>query len=163
MKLVKVLEAGEEVIIDFLAPFSIMEVGSKGEKSNHAYSAVTVTAFTEVAHLKAGDLSSMIRSYPTLGLALSQHLWSRLLRTYEFLASKKLSVQERLLFCLGRIAPEKFRFTHRELAQFIQTTPETMSRKLRELQEEGVIRVEKEEIRVLKEDALKGYLFNDHG
>lgn len=48
--------------------------------------------------------------------------------------------------------------SHRELAQFAQTTPETLSRTLRALQNKGIIQVEKKGIRVLQEGALREYL-----
>lgn len=72
-----------------------------------------------------------------------------------------LAILARVLFLLtGRCENGLFAIplSYRELAEFAQTTPETLSRTLRDLQNKGIIKVEKNGLRVMQAEALKEFL-----
>lgn len=169
VKLTRVVERGEETIVDILAPCAIIGGANVLREGNvKVTSAVTVEEVTEVAFLKKEDLPLIFRAYPELGVGFSRHLSTRLREAYKLIADMTLTVEERVLALLARIAVlltgqcEKglveIPFSYRELAQFAQVTPETLSRTLRGLQDKGIISVEKKGLRVIKDEALKKYV-----
>jgi CRP/FNR family transcriptional regulator len=159
---------GGEVILDLLGPCSLIGGVNPQKQRNASYwSAETVTEVTEVAYLKADDLFLLFQPYPELGIGLSRYLSARLRAAYGMIADMKLPVEDRLLALLARImmllhekcenGPAALPLTHRELAQFAQMTPETLSRALHALRGKGIINVEKRGIQILQAEALRKY------
>ena len=169
VKLTRVTEQGDEAILDLLAPCSIIGgVDALTETRLRISSSVTVTDLTEIAFLKKEDLFPLFQAFPGLGVSFSRHISARLRKAYNLIADMSLAVEERLLALLARIIVLltgkcengliEIPFSHRELAQFAQITPETLSRALRTLQDKGIISIEKKGLRVLQEEALKKYV-----
>jgi CRP-like cAMP-binding protein len=169
VKLTRVSERGEETIVDLLAPCSIIGGATVLKEGNvKVTSAVAVEELTEVAFLKKEDLPLVFEAYPELGLGFSRHLSKKLREAYRLIATLTLTVEERLLAVLARIVVlltgkvEKglveIPISYRELAQFAQVTPETLSRTMRGLQDRGIISVDKKGLRVIKDEALKKYI-----
>jgi len=166
--LTRVLEKGQEVIIDILDSGSIIAECSMGSDPVHVVSAVSITKSVDVAFLREDKFLSLSSSYPVIGTQVARHLAQKLRRAYRTLAMMKLSVKERVLGLLARMlwrlkkrdpkAILTLPLSSREFAQFVQTTPETLSRTLRSLEREGVIRSGKEGLRVIKEEALYRYI-----
>lgn len=172
VKLIKVLKNGEQIILDVLEPFSFINLIPEREGSRHACTAVTVTESAQVAYIKEVRFNTLLRQYPALGFAIARYFSAKLRTIGRLLACMKLPVRERLLaYLAGKMAvdqPERNRcvmhlhVTQRELAEIIQTTPESLSRSIRTLREEGILRISKGAIEVLKPDMLKEFL-NDQG
>lgn len=168
VKLTKLQKRGDEVILDILIPCSVIGEIPNGGRSTHVYSAISCEESVEVAYLAKEDLESLFHAYPALALSLSRHLSKRLSQAYRSLGNIRLSVRERVISVLARVFRRLGRkgtrgvvaipLSYRELAQLVQTTPETLSRVLRSLQEEGLVRTEKKGLRILKEDLLDKYL-----
>lgn len=169
IKLARVTDQGEETIVDIVSPCSVIGgINVVGENSLRIASAITVTELTEVAHLKREDLVRVLQAYPTLGIGLSRHLSARLGVAYRLIADMKLPVEDRVLALIARIMIlligkcenifVEIPFSHRELAQFAQITPETLSRTLHTLQDKGIIGVEKKGLRVLQAEELRKYV-----
>lgn len=168
VKLISSTEDGGETILDIITPCSIIGEICRRGGATHSYSAVTLEGSTEVAYLKIEDLAVIIQSDWSLGLSLAQHLCVRLRAAYRTVGAMQLPVEERLLTLLARVmflregrhpkGQSRLPFTFRELAQFAQITPETLSRALRSLHDKGIISVEKKELRILKEETLQKYL-----
>src|SRR3990170_1523608 len=166
VKLTRVMEYGEEAIVDMLAPCSIIggaNVLKEGKVK--VTSAVTVGELTEVAYLKKADIPLLLQDHPKIGIGLSGHMSKRLRGAYKLVADMKLPVEDRVLALIARIAVLltgkceniviEIPLSHRELAQFAQITPETLSRTLRTLQDKGIIGVEKKGLRVLQVEELR--------
>jgi CRP/FNR family transcriptional regulator len=163
------MEHGEEAIVDMLAPCSIIGGANVLKEGNmKASSAVTVGELTEIAFLKKEDLPRIFQAHPELGIGFSRHISTKLREAYKLIADMRLSVEERLLVLLARIMVLltgkcengliEIPFSHRELAQFAQITPETLSRALHVLQDKGIISVEKKGLRVLQVEELRKYV-----
>ncbi len=166
VKLSAVTEEGDEVVLDVLAPCSVIGTLPMKGGETHRYTAATVKAMTEVSSLKAEDLLMLISSHPSLGVALAGQLSTRLNQAYRTIVDMKLPVGERLLSVLARLTllvdrqfqktPTKIPLSCREVAQLAHTTPETLSRALQSLKK-GNIRVEKG-LWVLKKEVLEKYV-----
>jgi len=169
VKLTRVTEQGEEAILDLLSPCSIIGGGdAHSEKKTRFSSSVTVTELSEVAYLKKADIPLLLQDHPKIGIGLSGHMSKRLRGAYKLVADMKLPVEDRVLALIARIAVLltgkceniviEIPLSHRELAQFAQITPETLSRTLRTLQDKGIISVEKKGLRVLQAEELRKYV-----
>jgi len=153
VKLIRLLPSGEEVIMEVLVPFSTLSGCPDDKNSTHTYSALTISKSAEIAYITTQKLLSVINSCPGLGLAFSHHQGGRLAKAYELLSSMKMRVRERMLLVLGHVLPyyeeetqpgwPRIALSQTELAQLVQSTPETVSRILHQLREEEVIRLGK--------------------
>ncbi len=168
VKVVKSLPDGRDVILEVLSAFSILNVPPARKISQHPFSAVTLSDVTELASIKKEVLFNLLNSYPTLGDNLCGHVSRRFVIAFNMLGSMELGVKPRLLtilsFFRGAWKPENSaRFvtiplTQGELAQLVQTTPETISRTLRELKEEQLVRIGPKGELAVAEAALRDYL-----
>ena len=167
VKLVRCTERGKEVIVDCAAPCSLIGgMSMLGDEQARIVSAVTVTERTEVAVLGASKLLALLRSHPDLGMGFYRHMSDKVREGYKWIAGQSLPARERVLFLLARVITKlepregmwELPCSLQELAQFAQITPETMSRVMRELENEGVIRKTKNHLWILKEKAVEPYL-----
>jgi len=170
VKLTRLTEQGEEAILDLMAPCSVIGgADALTETPLRISSSVTVTDLTEIAFLKKEDLFLIFQAYPRLGIGFSRHISARLRKAYKLVADMRLPVEDRLLSLIARIIVLltgkcengliEIPISYRELAQFAQITPETLSRTLRILRDKGFISVEKKGLRVLQEEVLRKYLW----
>lgn len=168
VKLTSVTEAGKETVLDIIAPCSVVGEIYRMGGATHSYSAITLEDLTTLALLKIEDLPLILRSDPSAGLTLAQHLCVRLRIAYGTISWLQLPLDKRMLKLLARLmllregrhqkGLIKIPFALRELAQLMQTTPETLSRTLRSLEGKGIIRKEKKGLRVLQEEMLRKYV-----
>lgn len=169
VKLTRLTEQGEEAIIDLLSPCSIIGgLNAHGERRIRFSSSVTVSEVSEVACLKEEDIPLLFEAYPGIGIGLSRNMSERLRAAQKLIADMRLPVEDRVLALIARIMilligkceniVVEIPFSYRELAQFAQTTPETLSRTLRSLEGKGIIRKEKKGLRVLQEEMLRKYV-----
>ena len=168
VKMSRVTEDGEEVILSLLGPCSLVGGINSQTRNNASYwSAETMTDVTEIAYLNSEDLSRAFHAYPELGFGFSRYMSRRLRSAYRMIGNMRLPVEQRLLAVLARIMEllygkcenrlVEFPFSYRVLAQFAQVTPETLSRTLHALQKKGIVDVEKRGIRILQAEALRKY------
>lgn len=169
VKLTRMTERGEEVILDLLSPCSIIGgLNAHGEGRIQFSSSVTVSEVSEVACLKKEDIPLLFEAYPGIGIGLSRHMSERLRAAQKLIADMRLPVEDRVLSLIARLMISlkgkcenvliEIPFSHREIAQFAQITPETLSRTLRTLQDKGIISVEKKGLRVLQAEELRKYV-----
>ena len=168
VKVVKNLPNGRDVILEVVSAFSIVNVPPASNTSQHPFSAVTLSNVTELASIKKGDLFDLLKSYPTLGDNLCWHVSRRFVIAFNMLSSMQLGVKQRIFTILSffsgawkaenRARYVKIPLTQGELAQLVQTTPETISRTLRRLREEQIVRVGPKGELTVAEGALKDYL-----
>jgi CRP/FNR family transcriptional regulator len=168
VKVVKNLPDGRDVILEVLSAFSIVNVPPASKTSQHPFSAVTLSDVTELASIKKEDLFNLLHSYPTLENNLCGHVSRRFVIAFNMLGSIQLGVKHRILTILSLFRsawkPEngaryvKIPLTQGELAQLIQTTPETISRTLRQLRKEKLVRIGPKGELTVAEAALRDYL-----
>lgn len=168
VKLIRLLPGGEEVILEVLGPFSLLRGCLDHKNPAHAYSALTVSDSVEIACITTQKLLSLVKSYPGLGAEFLNHLAGRLDEAYGLLSAMKIRVRKRIILVLAHLRryPEKepqagwskIPISQTELAQFVQSTPETISRILRQLREEEVVRLDKRGKIFVAEEKLRHML-----
>ena len=168
VKVVKNLPNGRDVILEVLSAFSIVNLSPASKTSQHPFSAATLSDVTELASIKKEALVNLLNSYPTLGDNLYGHISRRFVTAFNMLGSMQLGVKQRTLTILSFFrgawgAEDRARYvniplTQGELAQLVQTTPETISRTLRRLREAQLVRVGPKGELSVAQAALRDYL-----
>lgn len=149
VKLVAALKNGQEVILDLLSPPSEISGTPVKTKMAHGYSAVVISESARIAYAEQGVVENWIRLDPVLGIALFHNYGRTLQRSYTSISHRIYDVRTRFLLLLSRHM-SAFEMIHGgelvaihlsrdELAQLVQTTPETISRLLHCLRDEGLV------------------------
>lgn len=143
VKATRTLADGSEVIVDIQNAFSIMEWSSVYLRTPRFLSRFTVSSVADIAYMRQDAFREMLARYPSLlGHTLSQQAESVLV-LYKLVTCMKLAVRDRLLALLGLsifVQDQEFvsiPLSNIELAQFAQTTPETVSRVFNQLHAQG--------------------------
>lgn len=161
LKVYQLSASGKEQLLRIVEPG-----GYEGE--NQLFGAANTASFgealvpSEVCVLRQTDFTKLLEEYPKIALKLLKINAEKSLRTEQqtqFLAMEK--VEERLaayLLDLSLVAnsgtitlPMKMK----ELAAFLGTTPETLSRKFKLLEAQGLIVRDKKQLTILDQDALE--------
>ena len=151
VKLTKWLSEHEETIVDVITPCTVVstlaDIGGI-----HSLSAVTAEGNVEVAFLRARSPDALASTLSGVQTSIFKAVSELLDRSRIQLAQCSLPVSKRLLSALLRLhrqfaaGPEaSFRlpFSFAELAQFVHTTPETVSRTFRKFRREGLISIDR--------------------
>ena len=147
VKLTRLLMTGDEIILDVLAAPCGLGKCDELQRSVHFPSVVALTESVELAYIETDILLDLLKDYPSAMQRLLIHFREQTEKVYKLLASMKLKVRERLLsvialnffLAIKGDAPATVPLSNVEIAQLIQTTPETVSRILRQLQAEGLV------------------------
>lgn len=168
VKICRLLENGEEIILDVLAAPAELGKGELFQKGLPAYSVVTISESVELRFLRAETLLEILKDYPAAMQKFFFHLRDKTEKIYEVLACMKLRVRDRLLRLLalhyradveGNV-PVTVPLSNTDLAQLAQTTPETISRTLQQLRAEGVIIKRENGLLAVKPSVLRDVLEN---
>lgn len=165
VKLSKVGHMGEELIIRVLGPGSLFGYRAVLAGETYAASAETI-APTSLCLLSRESFLDLIRRSPGASFDLLQHLAKELrISEEQMLAIAQQNVRQRTIRLLcsflyasggppleGSAIP--IPLMRSEMAQVIGTTPETLSRTLRQLADEKVIRLTRSEVFVEHAKAL---------
>lgn len=167
VRLFHLLESGKEQLIrilkpgDFIGEWSLFSQDRQYE--DYAYALVD----TKVCQLYADDFKEVLLSYPAVSLKILEEM-SRRLQASEKMTSRVAneSVGTRLVnYLLGQL-PGQASETHlinlelsrKELAAFLGTTPETISRKFKELETLNIIKsLSPRKIKIINFDGLLQY------
>ena len=163
IKLFRRLVQGEEVVVGTRGPGDL--VGLRGVLAGMPYANTAMTLGTAVVCAIPGEtFVDLVRGNPTLGFRILTRLarQSRLLE--EQLVERNHSrVAKRTARFLARHlreaapkagAPAVIPMSREEMAQFIGTTPETLSRTLHALTDDGILAMDRREIHILDLPAL---------
>lgn len=132
-----------------------------GQRPDHAVEAAEDASLCAFAH---ADLSRLVARHPAIGLGMLRSLSERLADAERRLALAAVDVPGRLASHLldlpGEATPDGWRVTlpwpKKDLASWLATTPESLSRALARLGRDGLVRVDGDEITLLDPDGLEG-------
>jgi len=161
VKLTHASAAGEEVILDVLSAPAVLSIQSHLGSGVQRFSAVSIAPLVRVAHIKIQTLLDVTKDYSKAMEQLVLHLKQQTEKAYQTIACMTLPVRERLLAMLGLnfllqgtpwiTVP----LSSLELAQWVQTAPETMSRTLQQLRAEGIVAADSREGLNFKTSAIQ--------
>jgi len=161
LKVYQLSASGKEQLLRIVEPG-----GYEGE--NQLFGAANTASFgealvpSEVCVLRQTDFNKLLEEYPKIALKLLKINAEKSLRTEQqtqFLAMEK--VEERLaayLLDLSLVANSEtitLPMKMKELAAFLGTTPETLSRKFKLLEAQDLIVRDKKQITILDQDGLE--------
>lgn len=167
VRLFHLLESGKEQLIrilkpgDFIGEWSLFSQDRQYE--DYAYALVD----TKVCQLYADDFKEVLLSYPAVSLKILEEM-SRRLQASEKMTSRVAneSVGTRLVnYLLGQLPGQasdahliNLELSRKELAAFLGTTPETISRKFKELETLNIIKsLSPRKIKIINFDGLLQY------
>lgn len=145
---------------DFIGELSIF----LDEKNNAYAEAITPV---EVCMIKKEDISKLMEIYPKIGLKIIGELTQRLKKSEKqasWIATEQ--VEKRILLYMLELydsneplKPIELPMSKKDLASFLGTTPETLSRKLAYLEDLGMIhQLSNKQIKIVKMDLLLEFL-----
>lgn len=161
IKIYRLSETGKELLIRILEPGDFTgELALFKETTHEAYAEAMVD--TEVCMINRIDLQEFLMKYPSISLKILSEFSNRLeiseKQTTRFATEK---VETRIALYLAECVEEENRLefilpmSKKDLASYLGTTPETVSRKLTEIEEQGIIKQkQKRIIEVLDLDSL---------
>ena len=161
IKIYRLSETGKEQILRVLSPGDFTgELALFKESTHEAYAEALMD--TKVCMIKRTDLQQFLLTYPTIALKILTEFSHRLdeseTQTTRFATEK---VETRLALFLAECAEDEdnpefvLPMSKKDLASYLGTTPETISRKLTEFEEQGLIEQKpKRTIKILDLDEL---------
>lgn len=162
IKIYRLSESGKEQLVRILRPGDFTgELALFSETIHEAYAEAMED--TWVCTIKRSDLQELLLKYPSISIKLLNEFSYRLeqseKQTTRFATEK---VETRIALFLSEIAMDndtllfKLPMSRKDLASYLGTTPETISRKLLEIEEAGlIIQRPKREIEILDLEGLK--------
>ncbi|AYW46805.1 Crp/Fnr family transcriptional regulator [Tetragenococcus koreensis] len=161
LKVYQLFPSGKEQLLRVVEPGGYEgENALFGVKNNNLFSESLQK--TEVCVLKQSDFQKLLKDYPQLSLKLltiNAEKNAKVEEQTQFLTMER--IEERLatyLLDLAKAAESsqvKIPMKMKELAGFLGTTPETLSRKLKTLEEAQLIKREKQTIQILDAERLE--------
>jgi len=162
LRIYRLSESGKEQLVRMLKPGEFTgELALFNETVHEHYAEAMVK--TTVCQIKRSDLQDLLMSYPSISLKVLQALSSRIDETEQQATRFSTeSTEQRLASYLVDLLPPgketdvvELPMNQKNLASYIGTTPETVSRKLKELEDMNYIkRLSSKKIRILDEIRL---------
>lgn len=161
IKIYRLSETGKEQMLRVLSPGDFTgELALFKESTHEAYAEALMD--TKICMIKRQDLQQFLLTYPTIALKILTEFSHRLdeseTQTTRFATEK---VETRLALFLAECAEDEdnpefvLPMSKKDLASYLGTTPETISRKLTEFEEQGLIEQKpKRTIKILDLDEL---------
>ncbi|WP_409972585.1 Crp/Fnr family transcriptional regulator [Bacillus sp. Bva_UNVM-123] len=162
VKIYRLAESGKEQLIRIMEPGDFMGELSLFSLTTFDHYAETMES-TEICFMRQKDLQAFLLKWPSISIKLLDE-FSKRLRTIEQLVSSLTSedVEKRIASYLVNIAEHENKLSltlplsKKDLASFLGTTPESVSRKLADFEERGLlIQKRQKEIELLNLEALK--------
>lgn len=160
VRIYRLTESGKEQLVRFLGPGDFTGEMALFRSSLHD-SFAEATRDTAVCVITKDDLQPLLATYPAISLKILAEFSNRLEqseRQTTLVATEK--VENRLAMFLVELLEEgsnvaTLPMTKKDLASFLGTTPETISRKLGSLEDRGLIKqISNKEIAIMDVDEL---------
>ena len=157
VKFTRVLQAGHEVILDVRKAPAALGKAQTLKQPVHFQSIVTITKSVSIGRVETKLLLDLLRDYPVLLQNALNQLAGRLEILYKMLACMKLRVRDRLLCMIALTLSSSGEddvivpLSNIELAQLAQTTPETISRTIRQLHAESKLDIGRGTLKIKKQ------------
>ncbi|MFL2106418.1 Crp/Fnr family transcriptional regulator [Desemzia sp. FAM 23991] len=164
IRIYRLAESGKEQVVRILEPGDFtgeMALFSPENTKHESYAEAMVD--TKICQIRRSDLQEYLLKYPSISLKILNELSQRLEKSEEQttrFATEK--VETRLALFLAECLDSEtdttefvLPMTKKDLASYLGTTPETISRKLSDLEDSGLIKQKpKKKIQVLNLDGL---------
>lgn len=160
IKLCRYSLEGRETVLDILSAGNIYGEQRLFSGLNHEVDAVTLEP-TSYCEILKKDIEALIYKHPAVGIKLLEAVglkYSRACRLHEMLSlsDAKARLAGFLVHRAQELHSNTIRLARGNIAASINLRPETISRKLRELQQDGLLEVEGHQIIRLKDrEALR--------
>lgn len=154
-------EAGKEQVVRILNPGDFTgELAVFQASIQEAFAEALME--TQICMIKQEDLQALLLKYPTIAVEILKELAGRLNQTEKQATSfANETVETRIALFLAESYDEtsdgtvELPMSKRNVASYLGTTPETLSRRLKELEEAGIIEQEgQRKIKIIDIDAL---------
>lgn len=162
LRIYRLSESGKEQLVRILGPGDFTgELALFNETVHEHYAEAMVK--TSVCQIKRSSLQGLLEKYPAIAMKVLQKLSSRIDETEQQATrfSTESTDQRLASYLVDLMDPEgtsdvvELPMSQKNLASYLGTTPETVSRKLKELEEIGYIkRLSTKKIKILDEDNL---------
>lgn len=164
IRIYRLAESGKEQVVRILEPGDFtgeMALFSPENTKHESYAEAMVD--TKICQIRRSDLQEYLLKYPSISLKILNELSQRLEKSEEQttrFATEKVETRLALFLaeCLGSETDTTefvLPMTKKDLASYLGTTPETISRKLSDLEDSGLIKQKpKKKIQVLNLDGL---------
>lgn len=162
VKIYRISESGKEQLIRIMGPGDFLGELSLFSKTTFDHYAETM-AETEICFMRQRDLQGFLMKWPSISIKLLDEI-SRRLGNMEKLVSSLTSedVGRRIASYLVELAEKENKLflnlhvSKKDLASYLGTTPESISRKLADFQEQGLLTQKGQRgIEILNIEALK--------
>lgn len=160
IRIYRLAESGKEQLVRFLNPGDFTgELALFSESKHEAYAEAVKD--TQVCRMQRSDLQHFLLKYPAISLKLLQEFSNRLEKSEKqttYVATEK--VESRLALYLAELATKDgdtitLPMAKKDLASYLGTTPETISRKMGSLEDQHLIKqLNHREIIILDLDGL---------
>lgn len=160
LKSVKISISGREQVIRFVGPGEVFNDLSVFALGSNRVTVETLEDAT-VWIIERDSFLRLIERYPKLSQVIIQNLSYRIMHLMRLVEDLSLrSVQSRLARLLvqsgeGNVLPRRRWSTQAEMAAHLGTVPDVLNRALRALAEEGLIEIDRHEIKILDRDGLE--------
>ena len=161
VKIYRLAESGKEQLIRILEPGEFTGELALFTESTHDNYAEAME-HTEICMLNASDLLQFLSKYPSISLKILKEFSHRLDRAeVQATSFATEDVEKRIALYLAELTDEsrsmivQLPMSRKDLASFLGTTPETISRKLTSFEESGwIVQQGQRDIHILDLDAL---------
>lgn len=162
LRIYRLSESGKEQIVRVLKPGEFTGELALFNETVHEHYAEAMEE-TSVCQITRDSLQNLLVKYPSISLKVLQELSTRVDQSEQQATRFTTeSTEQRLAFYLvDLLGPDSetdivtLPMTKKDLSSYIGTTPETVSRKLKELEEMNLIkRISSSKIKILDEDKL---------
>ncbi|MDD2190094.1 MAG: Crp/Fnr family transcriptional regulator [Eubacteriales bacterium] len=147
IRVYRLSESGKEQLVRFLSPGDFTgELALFGESVHEAYAEAVEN--TDICLIRRKDLQELLMRYPSISLKILAEFSSRLEKSEKQttrVSTEKVEIRLALFIaeCIDEEKPPMefvLPMSKRDLASFLGTTPETISRKLTDFEDAGYIK-----------------------
>lgn len=148
VRIFRLAESGKEQLIRVLNPGDFTGESTIFSKDTYHDHFAEATRKTSICVIRRDNLQELLDEYPKISMKILQSMSDRLQQSEKQTASVAIEqVTNRIIYYLEDLAGPQLEdevivelpMTRKDIASYLGTTPETLSRKFKELEEKGLI------------------------